>query len=161
MHIYLLCIIQKVKIILRNNGFMKAFAFVALFVAPFFTALIGVFDLYAGLRRRMLKVDRLVKEAFEKAEKEKRNTVTVDFGDGRGPQVIAVRKKRIEAAFFDAASDPQQFEEQGAKKEEETGNTDNIDKYGNIITGSDGGEKPKDDPHHDENDDHENGGGEE
>jgi hypothetical protein len=144
----------------RNNGFMKVIAFLMLFIAPFFTSIIGVFDLYSGLRRRMLKIDRLVKEAFERAEKEQRNTVTVDFGDGRGPQIIAVRRKRIEEAFFDSASDPKQFGEYGAKREDRTENDEDTDKYGNAVTGG-AGEKPEDDAPTNENDDHENGGGEE
>lgn len=68
-------------------------------MSPYFMALFGAVDLYAGIRRRMIKTDRLIKEAFERASREKSNTVTVDFGDGNGPQIIAVRKHRD--AFFD------------------------------------------------------------
>ncbi len=82
---------------------------------PFFTTLVGVVDLYAGIRRRFIKTDKLIREAFEKAERTKSNTVTVDFGDGRGPQVIAVRKKVSEDAFFDGKSEA--AEKDGGKAE--------------------------------------------
>ena len=68
---------------------------------PYFAALIGTADLYFGIRRRLILADKLIREAFEKAERNNSNTVTVDFNDGRGPQVIAVRRKRTADAFFD------------------------------------------------------------
>ena len=68
---------------------------------PYFAALIGMADLYFGIRRRLILADKLIREAFEKAERNNSNTVTVDFNDGRGPQVIAVRRKRTADAFFD------------------------------------------------------------
>ena len=52
----------------RNNGFMKAFAFVALFVAPFFTALIGVFDLYHFLAVTVQRAQRSTAAEFSKLE---------------------------------------------------------------------------------------------
>ena len=77
---------------------------------PLFTAVIGVIDLYAGIRRKFIKTDKLIREAFERAEKTRSNTVTVDFGDGRGPQVIAVRKKDHDGAFFDGQSEKTETE---------------------------------------------------
>ena len=124
----------------RGKGFLTVIAILMTVMAPFFTALLGVFDLYSGLRKRMQRMDRLVKEAFERAEKENRNTVTVDFGDGRGPQVIAVRKNRVDDAFFDDRSGEEQ-----EKNEPENGNDegpdngeDNNDSFGDNDNG--GGE---------------------
>lgn len=67
-------------------------------LSPYMMALLGVIDLYAGIRRKLIRTDRLIKEAFEKARREKSSVVTVDFGDGNGPQIIARRK---DSAFFD------------------------------------------------------------
>lgn len=80
----------------------KLFAVLAVVMSPYFMALVGTVDLYAGIRRRLIRTDRLIKEAFEKANREKSNTVVVDFGDGNGPQIIARRK---DAAFFDSMPD--------------------------------------------------------
>ena len=87
-----------------GRGMMTAFAVLATLFAPVFTALTGVFDLYSSFRGRLLRTDKLIRAAFEKAEREKLNSVVVDFGDGRGPQVIAVRKRSNNDAFFDARS---------------------------------------------------------
>ncbi|MBR5947356.1 MAG: DUF2232 domain-containing protein [Clostridia bacterium] len=81
---------------------IKLFVVLAAVMSPYFMALLGAIDLYAGIRRRLIRTDRLIKEAFEKATREKSSTVTVDFGDGNGPQIIARRK---DSAFFDNAHD--------------------------------------------------------
>ena len=124
----------------RGKGFLTVIAILMTVMAPFFTALLGVFDLYSGLRKRMQRMDRLVKEAFERAEKENRNTVTVDFGDGRGPQVIAVRKNRVDDAFFDDRSGEEQEKnepENGTDEGPDNGE-DNNDSFGDNDNG--GGE---------------------
>lgn len=111
----------------RREGGAFPVIFVALIVlmAPLFAAIIGVADLYAGVRRRLIRTDKLIREAFEKAEREKRDSVVVDFGDGRGPQVIAVRRKNNDA-FFDGRTDEEG--EHGAGPEANgDGSSDNHD----------------------------------
>ena len=109
---------------------VKLFVILAAVMSPYFMALLGAIDLYAGIRRRLIRNDRLIREAFEKASREKSNTVVVDFGDGNGPQIIARRK---DSAFFDhvldddeeAASDAQSGSDGGETKpnEERSGET--------------------------------------
>lgn len=78
---------------------VRLFVILAAVMSPYFMAFfVGTIDLYAGIRRRLIRTDRLIREAFEKANREKSNTVVVDFGDGNGPQIIARRK---DSAFFD------------------------------------------------------------
>lgn len=78
---------------------VRLFVILAAVMSPYFMAFfVGKIDLYAGIRRRLIRTDRLIREAFEKANREKSNTVVVDFGDGNGPQIIARRK---DSAFFD------------------------------------------------------------
>lgn len=137
----------------RGRTFVKVFAIIMLIISPFFTAMIGVFDLYSGIRRRMLKIDRLVKEAFERAEKEHRNTVTVDFGDGRGPQVIAVRKERIEDAFFDNGTEDAQHTDNTENKTEENTSDNPENGLSKDETAENSGDTS-------DFSDHENGGGE-
>ena len=100
----------------KRRGGSAGYAIIAVLaglMAPLFTAIIGAADLYAGIRKKLMRSDRLIREAFEKAEKLHLDRVTVDFGDGRGPQVIAVRKRHDEA-FFDGET---------ADKKAETGKT--------------------------------------
>lgn len=85
----------------RLPRFVGVLLIVFAFMSPFLAAMLGIVDLYSGTRRKLERVDRLVQEAFETAEREKRDRVIVDFGDGRGPQVIAVRKENSEAFFDD------------------------------------------------------------
>jgi hypothetical protein len=110
-----------------GSAFYTVLAVLAGLMAPFFMALIGVADLYAGIRRKLMRSDRLIREAFERAEKLHLDRVTVDFGDGRGPQVIAVRKRRHDEAFFD-------------------NNTDSAENETNDKTGEGGEEPPRTDP---------------
>lgn len=77
---------------------VKLFVVLAAVMSPYFMGIFGAIDLYAGIRRRLIRTDRLIREAFEKATREKSSTVTVDFGDGNGPQIIA---RRRDSAFFD------------------------------------------------------------
>lgn len=99
--------------------------------SPYFMALLGAIDLYAGIRRKLIRTDRLIKEAFEKANREKSNTVTVDFGDGSGPRVIAVRKKK--EAFFDHVIDDDGDNSDGSDDDERIGEDerDDTDKENN------------------------------
>ena len=106
-------------------------------MSPYFMAILGTVDLYAGIRRRMIRTDRLIREAFEKANRDKSSTVTVDFGDGNGPQIIA---RRRDDAFFDHVLKDEEGENaadsSGEKAEdaEKTDNGDNGDNNENSDT---------------------------
>lgn len=106
-----------------GSGFYVVLAVLISVLMPLFAAAIGVIDLYAGVRRRFMRTDKLIREAFERAEKTKSNTVTVDFGDGRGPQVIAVRKKVSEDAFFDGRNEKPKTGTPEEKKTDKPGET--------------------------------------
>lgn len=69
-------------------------------MVPFLFCITGIIELYTGTRRKFRKYDEKIRLAFEQAEREGRNTVTVDLGDGKGSRVIAVRKSK-EGAFYD------------------------------------------------------------
>lgn len=75
-----------------------AYIVLALFawIFPFVFIILGIVELYANMRLKVKKVDAKIRKAFEIAELEKRDVVTVDFDDGRGPQIIAVRKRKSE-----------------------------------------------------------------
>lgn len=70
-------------------------------MAPMMMAALGLVELYARRRPKLRLMNQRIREAFEKAEREKSNVVSVDFGDGRGPQIIATRK-RDDGIFFDS-----------------------------------------------------------
>lgn len=80
--------------------------------SPYTPALMGVVELYLGFRRKVRRYNAKMRAAFEKAERDGSSTVVVDFDDGRGPQIIAVRKRKEDGIFFDddriddSASDP-------------------------------------------------------
>ncbi|MBR4435654.1 MAG: DUF2232 domain-containing protein [Clostridia bacterium] len=97
-----------------------------LIVFPMLGASFGVIDLYTGSRRKIARVDKLIGEAFETAEREKRDSVVVDFGDGRGPQVIAVRKKNDDV-FFD--------DELGSSADENPDDTETTDTAAEVSSG--------------------------
>lgn len=121
-----------------GTGFYIVLSVLISVLMPLFTAVIGAVDLYAGIRRKFIKADKLIREAFEKAEKTKSNTVTVDFGDGRGPQVIAVRKKRNDDAFFDGRSEKPKTET--PEKNETENKTDEQRETPDNSEENDGGE---------------------
>ena len=121
-----------------GTGFYIVLSVLISVLMPLFTAVIGAVDLYAGIRRKFIKADKLIREAFEKAEKTKSNTVTVDFGDGRGPQVIAVRKKRNDDAFFDGRSEKPKTET--PEKNENENKTDEQRETPDNSEENDGGE---------------------
>lgn len=86
---------------------------IALFIfSPYTPALMGVVELYLGFGRKVRRYNEKMRAAFEKADREGSSTVVVDFDDGRGPQIVAVRKRKDEGVFFDddriddSASDP-------------------------------------------------------
>lgn len=91
----------------RIPVFVRIFVIMAAVISPYMLAIFGAIDLFAGIRRKLIRTDRLIKEAFEKAKRENSSVVTVDFGDGNGPQIIARRK---DSAFFDYRIDDDEAE---------------------------------------------------
>ncbi len=105
----------------------------ALFIPMLFVTL-GIFELYARRRPKMRKINLLISDAFEDAVKNDKDVVKVDFGDGRGPQIIAIRKRRNdEEVFFDGKNE---------KVEEDT-QSDNDNKTDNDGNDSDSQEDSK------------------
>ena len=104
-----------------GSGILVLAALMLILLSPYMTALVGLVDLYTGLRRRFMRTDRLIEEAFERAQREGSSTVTVDFGDGHGPQIIAVRRRREQDAFFDGRSEDGKGDPEGKA---DAGNTD-------------------------------------
>lgn len=78
----------------------------------------GLVELYAKRRPKLRKMNDRIREAFEKAEREKSDVVTVDFGDGRGPQIIATRK-RDEDIFFDTGEEAEEADGDGKETDKE------------------------------------------
>lgn len=75
----------------------------------------------------MMRVDDKIRAAFEKAEREGSSVVSVDFDDGQGPRIIAVRKKRED----DPANDDFAFGEPNPPKDSGSSDNDDMSKHGN------------------------------
>lgn len=100
----------------------------AMFLPMLFITL-GIFELYARRRPKMRKINLLISNAFEDAVKNDKDVVKVDFGDGRGPQIIAIRKRRNDdEVFFDGRSE-------NAEKDTESDNENKTDNDGNDSDG--------------------------
>ncbi len=132
---------------------VRIFVIFAALLSPYFMAIVGAVDLYAGIRRRLIRTDRLIREAFEKANREHSNTVTVDFGDGNGPRIIAVRK--TSEAFFDNESDDENGES-GENGENGENAPQNAGDGANNADNSDAAENGENSESNDNNDNNEN-----
>ncbi len=151
-----------------GKGFMTAFAIAVLLLTPVLVALMGVFDLYVNIRGKVIRTDKLIRAAFERAEREHLDSVVVDFGDGRGPQVIAVRKKRNSDAFFDNRSEKENEKEDGGNVPADTGGengaagegeTSGSESAGSETAGSDETDNAGNDNDNENNDSNDNNGG--
>ena len=118
----------------RPNQSVSPFAVVLMiFVicfSPFLLAGFGLVELYTGFRLKMMRVDDKIRAAFEKAEREGSSVVSVDFDDGQGPRIIAVRKKRED----DPANDDFAFGEPNPPKDSgssDKSDNDDMSKHGN------------------------------
>ena len=85
----------------RPSGFSIALLIILLLFSPLIFSIFGLIELYARSRSRFRRYDKKIREAYKNAEITGSNTVTVDFEDGQGPRVIAVRKKHDDAYYDD------------------------------------------------------------
>ena len=117
----------------RSKGLVYMVEIFMAILLPGIFICFGLIELYAKRRPKIRKMNDRIREAFEKAEREKSDVVTVDFGDGRGPQIIATRK-RGEDIFFDTDDETKKTDGDGKEADKDKEEKEDIKDKENSDT---------------------------
>lgn len=117
----------------RSKGLVYMVEIFMAILLPGIFICFGLIELYAKRRPKIRKMNDRIREAFEKAEREKSDVVTVDFGDGRGPQIIATRK-RGEDIFFDTDDETKKTDGYGKEADKDKEEKEDIKDKENSDT---------------------------
>lgn len=108
-----------------SKNFVTILLVISAMFLPMLFITLGIYELYARRRPKMRKINLLISDAFEDAVKNDKDIVKVDFGDGRGPQIIAIRKRRNDdGVFFDGKTEKSEGDAE-SNKDNKTDNDGN------------------------------------